>query len=113
MAETITIGCKLPSGLILRVVDKSGHEQRHEIRGSKESKIIGGYGITHDVPKEFWDRWVALHPEFPALKSGVIFAVGKAADADREARNGETVKSGFEGVDPSDLKGGKVTALAA
>ena len=41
------------------------------------------------------------------------FAVGKAADAAREARIGETVKSGFEGVDPSDLKGGKVTALAA
>lgn len=42
--KTVTVGCKLPNGLIIEVGGQSV-----ELNGANASNIIGGHGITYDV----------------------------------------------------------------
>lgn len=54
MAEMVTVGCKLPNGLVLEV-----GPERVQVAGWRNNavKIVGGYGLTQ-VEKAFWEaRW--------------------------------------------------------
>ncbi|STM78065.1 Uncharacterised protein [Escherichia coli] len=55
MAEMVTVGCKLPNGLVLEVGQK-----RVQVAGWRNNavKIVGGYGLTQ-VDKVFFDAWLA------------------------------------------------------
>ncbi|MDU1294630.1 MAG: hypothetical protein E6973_01775, partial [Enterobacter hormaechei] len=46
MAETVTVGCKLPNGLIL---EQGGYKV--ELNGSYSSLVFGGYDLTENVDK--------------------------------------------------------------
>lgn len=93
---TITVGCKLPSGLHL---DHNGI--RVTLNGSNSSNIIGGYGLTHGVDKDFFDAWCKTHADFEPLKQGLIFAQEKEVNARAEASDKQTLENGFEGIDPN------------
>lgn len=43
MAETVTVGCKLPNGLIL---EQGAYKV--ELNGSNSSIVVGGYGLTEN-----------------------------------------------------------------
>ena len=43
-AATVTVGCKLPNGFVLEVGNQSV-----VLKGSNDSSLIGGHGITHGV----------------------------------------------------------------
>lgn len=60
--STVTIGCKLPNGLVLSL-----GEARHELAGTRASAVIGGYGLT-PVPAEFWAAWSRAYAEYPAAE---------------------------------------------
>ncbi|WP_281701414.1 hypothetical protein [Acetobacter malorum] len=49
--STVTIGCKLPNGLVLSL-----GETRHELAGTRASADIGGYGLP-PIPAEVWAAW--------------------------------------------------------
>lgn len=91
---TVTVGCKLPNGLHLDVQGK-----RHTLAGANSSRIIGGYGLT-EVPKDFWDAWVAEHKDFPPVVNGEIFAQATSKSAEDKAKDQAEVRSGFEGLNP-------------
>lgn len=93
--QTVTVGCKLPNGLHL---DHAG--KRVTLNGANASQIIGGCGFTTDVDKDFFDAWCTSHADFPPLKLGLIFAQNKKMSTEAEAREKETLKTGFEGLDP-------------
>jgi hypothetical protein len=93
MAETVTVGCKLPNGLVLEhqgtTVTLKGF--RHP-----DARIIGGYGLTEGVDKDFFDAWLAAHADQPYVKKELVFAQGKANSAADKAKDQKEVKSGLE-----------------
>ncbi|ENR5770034.1 hypothetical protein ACFXTU_002294 [Salmonella enterica] len=98
MAEMVTVGCKLPNGLVLEVGTK-----RVQVAGwrNNDIKIVGGYGLT-PVEKSFWEAWLAKHGQQPYVKNGVIFAQDKANSAAAQATEQEAVKSGLEPLPQKD-----------
>lgn len=94
-SKTVTVGCKLPNGLILEM-----NGQTVEINGSTSSRVIGGHGITYDVDAEFFDAWMEAHADRAMVRNGFIFAHDKAADTKAEAAEKENNATGLEAVDP-------------
>ena len=123
---SVTVACKLPHGLTLRVFDmvetqepvmgggfravKVARErtQRVTLKGwshpqnaAPNAPIVGGYAITPDVDKEFWDAWKLQNAESDVVKNGLIFAHEKSASSEAEAREKKGIRSGLERIDPS------------
>lgn len=92
--STVTVGCKLPNGLVIEL-----DEQRVVLNGANSSAIIGGFGMT-EVNKALFDAWLAKHKDYEPVKQGLIFAQEKPANAQAEAKDKAKLKSGFEGLDP-------------
>lgn len=91
----VTIGCKLPHGLVLEH-PTAASVKPVTINGSNKELIIGsGYGTTQ-VDAEFWKAWKEAHKGFAALVSGSIFESGNAASIASAAKEVESEKTGFE-----------------
>jgi hypothetical protein len=126
--NTVTVACKLPHGLILRVFDMvessepmfgggwrtitkaAERPERVTLNGFArhlekvpDHEIVGGYGITHDVPKDFWDHWYAQNKDSDFIKNNLIFANDRSLHATAEAKEKLRVRSGFEAIDPENL----------
>jgi len=138
---TVTVACKLPNGLILRrfewhdetEVGPNGSRQVRIARPTGESFTVagngglgfmtpnlvdlmgrhvpGGFGITHGVPKDFWENWLSANKDTELVRSGLIFALPSESDVAIEARSREPLRSGLEPIDPIDH--GKTTGIAA
>lgn len=93
---TVTVGCKLPNGLIIEVTDK-----KVTLNGANSSELIGGHGLT-EVDKDLWEAWYAVNKELTFVKNGFVFANGKEVDAKAQAKDRSKNKTGFEGLDPAD-----------
>ncbi len=96
----VTVGCKLPNGLIIR-----HGEHRVMLHGSNHSEVIGGHGITHGVDAEFFEAWMGAHKDYEPVKQGLIFAHAKEANVRAEAKEKAKNKNGFEQLEP---KGNKI-----
>ena len=133
--ETVTVGCKLPHGLILRIfnmieVDEPvmgggsrkvptarERAERVTINGcahmqnkAPNAPISSGFALTHGVNKDFWDLWLTQNKDSDMVRNGLIFAQGKPADTEAEAKEKELVRSGLERLDPEKLPGKLQTA---
>ena len=117
MGATIAIGCKLPAGIHLDLfadtgarapTERDGHKMymrkaRITLRGSSSAKkagVLGGYGITPDVPIEFWEQWKSANADHPWLAKGIVFEAKNAAVALDISRERAAVRTGFEPLDP-------------
>ena len=125
---TVTIACKLPHGLRLRLhewaevqepvlgggtrIEKrarpTGQEVvvkgvAHEASKSPDAPMAFGYALTHGVDADFWEKWVAQNKGSTVLEGGMTFAHAKPADAEAHAREGRAVRSGLEPLDPNNL----------
>ena len=92
----ITVGCKLPHGLEIRVGDKT-----QVLKGTNSALVIGGHGITDGVDKDLFDAWLAANKDAAAVINGLIFAHGKTESAKAEAAEKAANKNGFEGLNPT------------
>lgn len=102
MGATVTVGCKLPHGLIAEVGKESV-----TFLGSNASELIGGHGITENVSKAFWDAWVAQMSDwFEPLKQGFIFAYESEKSTYSKAKEMAKEKTGFEQLIPKDPNNG-------
>lgn len=90
----VTVGCKIVNGVILAHQGK-----RVTLAGAKSSRIIGGYGMT-EVDKDFFDAWCNANADSAMLSGNLIFAQDKPRDADAQAKEQASVKTGFEPIDP-------------
>lgn len=95
--STYVIGCKLPSGVVIR-----GAGKQIKLNGSATSKVIGGYGRTDDVPADVWDEYAKAHARSPAIVNELIFAVGDEKSFNDAAKERQHVKSGLEQIKPED-----------
>lgn len=93
---TVTVGCKLPNGLIIQVGNKS-----HTLKGANDTSIVGGHGITEGVDKELWDAWLVANKDRAMVKNGHVFAHGKTESTKAEATEKTSNKTKLEPIDPS------------
>ena len=92
---TVTIGCKLPCGLVMTFGGKSV-----ELRGSRDSRILNGYGLTNNVDAEFWEAWKKAHAKLPYVKNELVFAYKDKRSAQDMAEERQKERTGMEGLDP-------------
>lgn len=105
----VTIGCKLPHGLVIRLYSKSEGEDGKpvmatnsepvKLNGANDPKAIFGFGLTQ-VDAEFWEAWIKQNPTFPAIKNGLITVQSSAAKAIDQARDNQAAKTGVEPINP-------------
>ena len=125
--QTVVIACKYPLGLELRLqrehhtMDpmpggglKPVKEMRfienlaftvkgpaHEPNEPPKGPMVGGYVLTMGCPKEFWDRWHEQNKSSDLVKNGHIFAHGKRATVEGQAKEQKKTLTGLEGLDPT------------
>lgn len=101
-ATTITVGCKLPNGLLCEM-GKVGDDDYRSIvlNGANSAVVHGGYGLTNNVDASFWAAWLKTHKGLPFVRKGLVFALGDAASARDHAIDLSAVKTGFEALDPA------------
>jgi hypothetical protein len=138
MAETnalnstklIYVGCKLPHGIVLELLEEQTADERKlaeagllSSRMSRPPKVVrsftvkGANSIANDytvrglsqpnfpyaltpIPESFWLEWLARHKDMTAVKRGFIFAVPNERDAKSEAKEREPEKTGVEPLNP-------------
>lgn len=89
--QTVAIGCKLPNGFFMQVGDVS-----HVIKGYNSSVVIGGHGITEDVPADLWAAWLKENKDRDLVKNGFVFAHSNKKDVKAAAGEKTKTKSGTE-----------------
>jgi len=116
----VTVACKVPNGLLLRVFkmvpareqtptgyrDIEKAEQLGDIikingpavpfGQAPEYSIVGGYALTANVDKEFFEAWFHQNEDHAAVRSGLIFAHGNLAMLSDRAKEQKEVLSGLE-----------------
>ena len=130
--EFVTVACKLPAGLIIRineppVVVESPHgkhlvegplKQQVTLNGSAPQRkmdslgqslgehpmVAAGYGITPNVPKDFFDTWLKENASYPAVANRQIFALTRVESVRSKAVEQVAVRSGFEPLDMKTVK---------
>ncbi|MGT3185588.1 hypothetical protein ACVSXV_23130 [Yersinia enterocolitica] len=93
MSEVLTVGCKLPNGLVL---EQDGYQV--ELNGSNSSLVFGGYGLTEGIDKDAFEKWLSVHKDQPYVKNDLVFAQAKTNSAQAKASENAKVKSGLEGL---------------
>ena len=134
---TVSVASKLPMPFVLQLHDKvkmhepvMGGGQREVIAYQKRfgaptftiegnsfaqnkgphQQLVGGYAITHGIPKDFWDEWVSQQGESDIVKNEMIFAHEQANSTTSNATDLQNLKSGMERLDPVALPKGLQTA---
>ena len=130
-SATLTVACKLPHGLQMRVFKMIPHTEPVNGGGVRESKIaeqegdvvlvkgyaaptnmrptvpvIGsdtGFALTHGISRKFFERWLDENKDHPAVVNGLIFAADGDRNVAAKAREGEKLKNGLEPLDPNNL----------
>jgi len=92
---TVIVGCKLPNGLHAELGGKVV-----TLAGSNSSSIIGGFGITRDVDKDFIEGWLKAEAKNPIVANGLVFIAGSEREAEKAVAEREREANGFEGIDP-------------
>lgn len=126
MAETITVACKHPHGLVLRLFEMVEAHDPLPGGGTKTVKrasplpqqqvTIRGYlnkydpalppaardskfGLTHGVDKEFFDKWMAANKDHSMVQNNLIWAYTNAkGEGANDPRNIKAKAKEFEGV---------------
>lgn len=114
-ANTVTVACKLPHGLVLSVVNESGVQETHTLKGSRlpytpdgivinRNEVSSGYGLTPNVPADFFAKWLEQNRDMRAVKEALIFTAAKgdlnsARDQAKDLEKHTT--TGLEPIDPT------------
>lgn len=129
--DTVTVAIKSPNGLILRVFRMEDVQEpvmgggwrtvkaavetgeRYMLAGyaapygeAPRVPVVGGYAINHNVPSDIWDVWLAQNKDSMLVKSGLIFAYAKPADAEAKAKDGAKIRNGLEPMSREEYDGG-------
>lgn len=94
-----TVGCKLPHGLHLDL-KVNGEPVRYTLNGANAARIVGGHGITDNIPTEFMEQWLKKNVRHPAVVNGYIFMHGDNKSAEAMARERRDVETGLGPIDP-------------
>lgn len=93
--SNVIIGLKMPNGLLISA-EVEGKTVEHKLKGWNQTQIIGGHGITHEVPKALWDAYREQNKNSKLVRNGLIFAHGKESDVKSEAEEKKGTQSKLE-----------------
>jgi len=121
MAETVSIGCKLPAGHIIelgQVIEPNGAGDRRDLamnildngtslrlNGSNHPNAVGGYGITAGIDKDLAEKWFEDNKNFPPVRNGFIIMNPDGRSLRAEAKERADEKTGLEPLNPEDPMG--------
>lgn len=125
--DRVNVACKLPNGLLLRLfmIEKrriaSPTGSQEEI-GSRQVgpeirlngfalaygqipnyPIIGGYAITKNVPKAFFEAWLAANHDADYVRNKLVFAYSELDRTEGQAKDLKDKRSGLEPINPNKL----------
>lgn len=128
MPGTVTVGCKIPTGMVLQLFRMEDHEEpvmaggyrivkramvdREPVKLNGPARYIGrdsahtiisGSGITYNVDADFFAEWMKQNADHPAVKGKFIYAQSKPGEIEAQARDHRSLKTGLEGIDPNNL----------
>jgi hypothetical protein len=98
--DTVTVACRLPQGIHFDIVRHGEVRQRVTLKGSNSPGPVAGFGITENVPREFFEKWLAEHQDLAAVRNGLIFAHARRASVEDQAIERTELKSGLDPMDP-------------
>ena len=104
--DTVTVGCKLPHGLWMEVDEPGKPTIRMKAKGCNSTDVIGGFGLTENVPNEFWEKWLATHKDLKFVRNEQIWAYRNRGGANSKAMEMAEIKHGMEPLDPSQMPAG-------
>lgn len=128
MANTVTVLCRLPSGVTLELHDLDGLKSRASseapvmqaaipvrsvtLNGAKhdpayhhaEGRLLGRAGRT-EVDGDFWKAWIDQNQRNQLVTQHLVFAEANAAKADAAVAELAKEKTGLEGADQNALPG--------
>lgn len=127
--QKVIVACKLPHGLRLRLFkmvegteNVSGNNVRTVKRAEqvgddvvikgcavvvgKEKALTGGFALTPNVDKAFFDEWLKQNAQHDAVKNGLIFAAPTRDAVEGKAEEGAKLRSGLEPLDMTMVKRG-------
>lgn len=135
MAGTVSIGCKIPNGIVMRLhqyveqdvplLGGGFQKQKIALPTGKEitlkgwarkmneapALLIDGYcAINSEVDADFWAQWLEQNKNAQYIKNGMIFAVSNDKSAIAKAREEVERRSGMEPLDPDKLPSGMKVA---
>lgn len=103
-ASTVTIACKLPQGLRIRLGDDE-HSPELVLQGSNSPWAVAGYGLTQGVDVDTWEAIKVKYANAPWLANGFVFANGDHDSVVEQATDEAERRAGFEAVDPAQQQG--------
>ena len=119
MAGKITIGCRLPHGVVLPALSEGGKTvtlngaYTHPSFNASNGKIAPWACGRTEVDADYWKAfkskyagWKPLDPKNPA-----VFEVKDGKDVEKVARELEGVTTGLERFNPDDMKKTGATAI--
>ena len=95
--STVTVGCKLPHGLVLELANGSEialNGTNVNAKGRDFYVPPAEYGET-EVDAALFEQWLKDHKDAPYVKNGFVFAAAKPADLKAKAKDGAK-KTGLE-----------------
>lgn len=123
MGDTVTVACKVPTGLVLRLHEMRPHTEPVLGGGTREvmqaflvgepvtikgyaaeagkaptsgADLVLGYALTPGVNAEFFDHWLKQNEDLDIVRNGLIFAHGQAASVKAQARENEGTWDGLQ-----------------
>lgn len=124
-AKFVTVGLKHPSGIILHIDELrktaepilGGGQREFTLAAALPTKITlsgnafdpskpkvivtaGGYALTPNVPKDFFDKWLSQNSDSDLVRNRLIYAEERQDYADKRGREQAELKSGMEPLDP-------------
>lgn len=124
-SSTVTVACKLPHGLVLRLFRMEDYEvpvpgggtrtEKRAVQKGESIKVNGvavpygkapttiisdGYALTTNVPSDFFEEWLRQNAEADYVKNKMIFAKPREEDVKAFAKENAGRRSGLEPIDP-------------
>jgi hypothetical protein len=129
-ATHVTVACKLPAGLVLRLYNMVPSEEpvlgggvrkttiaeydaaagEYRLKGyaaphgeRPDARIIGGmtgFALTPGIARDFGERWLKANADLPAVKNGLIFASDKEDHVVGLSKDQKGLSNGLEPIDP-------------
>lgn len=129
MPGTVTVGCKIPNGLVLRVFRMEDHDEPMFGGGTKTVKravaepatvrlngwarykgqdlpyeVRHGAGLTYGVDADLFAKWLEQNKDSDLVRNGLVFAQApKPGEVQAQAKDHRSLKSGLEPIDPGNL----------
>lgn len=128
-ASVVVVACKVPNGLVLQLCKKTSFPEetpsgtrdrvrydrvgpRVTVRGPAypvgtppagmppRPAIVGGYALTPNVDREFFEQWMEQNRQNPIVINRMIFAHEARSHVVGQARELKDTRSGFEPLIP-------------